>query len=224
MFESCFTRDLDEKKRENWIGREFFSKTFLVGLKISGASTGPPPYIQIYIKKENTYLFVIGTQRERNEFVSPWDFLLSIFFSSVFVRPMLRVSHSSVFFLSLSLSLQHFYLYYIPFCQGGMGGFVGWPTYTLPASAHIAFLYFFFTCTVRRNRPVDQLEWIASALSEEITIVPISPILLKERRKKKKKKRAALKKKKRAEREQKEIGRKQNKRVWVYNLPPCWVC
>ena len=37
-------------------------------------------------------------------------------------------------------------------------------------------------------------------------------------------KKGCSKKKKRTEREQKEIGRKQNKRVWVYNLPPCWVC
>ena len=196
MFESCFTRDLDEKKGENWIGREFFSKTFLVGLKISGASTDPPPYIQIYIKKENTYLFVIGTQRERNEFVSPWDFLLSIFFSSVFVRPMLRVSHSSVFFLSLSLSAAFLSILYTILSR--WDGWVCWVTHVHTSSirAYSLFIFFFFTCTVRRNRPVDQLEWIASALSEEITIVPISPILLKERRKKEKKKRAALKKRK----------------------------
>ena len=152
MFESCFTRDLDEKKGENWIGREFFSKTFLVGLKISGASTGPPPYIQIYIKKENTYLFVIGTQRERNEFVSPWDFLLSIFF---FFR--LCATHAARFsfirfFLSLSLSAAFLSILYTILSR--WDGWVCWVTHVHTSSirAYSLFIFFFYLyCTAKQT-------------------------------------------------------------------------
>ena len=94
-------------------------------------------------------------RRERETNLSAREiFSYLFFFSSVFVRPMLRVSHSSVFF-SLSLSLSAAFLSILYTILSRWDGWVCWVTHVHTSSIHayslFIFFFFYLYCTAKQT-------------------------------------------------------------------------